>query len=109
MSKHLAILALLYLSFATTAFSQVVVAEKPVPPNVVEKLQICDRNSNWIRGHWIWAERNNQYVWVKGRCVKARKGYIYQQGYWNKVSEGWVWVPGTWMKISNLTARRSSR
>ena len=81
------------------AHAQVVVPEKPVPPQV--KLKAPPRpgdNYVLIPGRWMWHRQTRMYVWVGPVWAEKPEGKIWVPGYWQQVPRGWKWVPGYWKK-----------
>ncbi|MEL6192087.1 MAG: hypothetical protein AAFR66_08560 [Bacteroidota bacterium] len=83
----------------TTSQAQVIVVKKPVRPKVVVVKKTCGPRNIWVDGHWTYNRRANKYVWVKGRCVKRKRGHRWVAGKWVKVPRGWKWVPGVWVRV----------
>jgi hypothetical protein len=81
------------------ACSQVVVKVKPAKPKVVVvKPAKPGPRHIWVKGHWRWNKKREEYVWVKGHWVKPKKGRAWVPGHWKKVPGGFRWVPGHWRR-----------
>ncbi|MCW0482013.1 hypothetical protein [Gaoshiqia sediminis] len=84
----------------TEANAQVVVPEKPVPPNV--QMQTPPKPSSahvLIPGHWVWSRKQKVYLWVVSTWIPEKEGHKWVSGYWKELPKGWKWVPGHWEKI----------
>jgi hypothetical protein len=97
---------LLLISVSHSASAQIVVSEKPHPPQYNLPQKVCGEKHTWIKGHWEWDKKEEAYLWQKGVCEKVPKGAVYQPGKWRKLPNGWIWEPGTWQKVKNLPNSR---
>lgn len=80
---------------------QKVVDKRPRVPDNFAQISVCSPKHVWVKGHWKWSEAKSTYVWVQGRCVKAKKNHVYEAGFWARKNEGWIWMPGGWKKVKS--------
>ncbi|MDC0249674.1 hypothetical protein OAK24_02240 [Flavobacteriales bacterium] len=84
-------------NYSARPHSARVVTVKPNRPNVVvNRPNRIRRNHIWVEGHWKWSGFYGEYIWIKGRWIRQRKGYHWVSGFWEISLGGFIWVDGYW-------------
>ena len=97
--KQFLFLSLLFLFFFGRSQAQVVVPEKPVPPEIQIKTPPSPGSSYvLIPGHWIWHRPTRTYNWFSPQLVENPNNWKWIPGYWKKMPRGWKWIMGYWEK-----------
>lgn len=74
-----------------------VVVSKPNRPRViVKKPNRIRRNHIWIEGHWQWSDFYGEYIWIKGKWVRKKRGFFWVPGFWEVSPGGFIWIEGYW-------------
>ena len=81
----------------TRPHSSRVVTVKPNRPQVIVKRpNYTRRNHIWVEGHWMWSDFYGDYIWIKGKWVRQRRGHHWVSGFWEISLDGFIWVEGYW-------------
>ena len=96
-----------------SAFAQVVILERPMPPPRMEVIPVAPGPGyNWVPGHWAW--RGAEWVWIPGHHIQGvvapmpaplvetipvapQAGWHWVRGHYVWEPRGWVWNPGHWV------------
>jgi len=93
------VLVALFMAFAATGFSQIVVKIRPSappPPANYHRPPPPGQSHVWVEGEWV--VRGGRYEQRPGYWVAPRRGYHWVPGRWVARRGGWVWVPGGWVR-----------
>ena len=76
-----------------------VVSVKPNRPKVIVKRpNRIRKNYIWAEGHWKWSDFYGDYIWVKGKWIRQRRGYNWVSGFWEISLNGFIWIEGYWKR-----------
>lgn len=74
-----------------------VVTVKPIRPKVIVKRpNRIRKNHIWVEGHWMWSNFYGDYIWIKGKWIRKRRGHHWVSGFWEISLGGFIWVDGYW-------------
>jgi hypothetical protein len=76
--------------------SRVVVAKPNRPHVIVKRPNNIRKNHVWLEGHWKWSDFYRDYIWVKGKWMRERRGHYWVSGFWEVSLNGFIWIEGYW-------------
>ncbi|MEM6770056.1 MAG: hypothetical protein AAF597_05680 [Bacteroidota bacterium] len=75
--------------------AQLVVPQKPEPPQMRKQLP-APADDSFVLVPAEWAVKGEAYYYVQPRYVKQRPGMKHVPGKWKKVKGGWMWKAAEW-------------
>ncbi len=87
-----------------TPTKSVTIKEKPPKAESMVSSD-CGDGKQWVPGYWYW--KKDDFVWIKGKCVKKKEGHIYMPGIWQKDFEGnYTFAPGGWKAVGTKLEKK---
>ena len=76
-----------------------VVVVKPNRPTVIVKHpNRIRKNYVWVEGHWQWSNFYGDYIWIKAKWIRQRRGHHWVSGFWEISLDGFIWIEGYWAR-----------
>jgi len=76
-----------------------VVEVKPNRPKVIVKYpNRIRKNYVWVEGHWKWSDFYGDYIWIKAKWIRQRRGHYWVAGFWEISLDGFIWIEGYWAR-----------
>lgn len=78
--------------------TRVVVVKPNRPTVIVNRPHHIRKNYVWMEGHWQWSNFYGDYIWIKAKWIRQRRGHHWVSGFWEISLDGFIWVEGCWVR-----------